>query len=95
MKQSKKESLAESCINTASGFVLGVLITVFFTYVDTGILYLGDKMDPHEIIVWTSIMTIVSVLRSYLWRRFFNAEIHRLMHRFFTKSQLEEDIYDR
>lgn len=80
IKQSKLESFVEACLNTASGFIIAMILTTFFSYVDNPILFLGDGLSPHEIVLWTLIMTVVSVLRSYFWRRVFANEVHKLVH---------------
>ena len=66
-KQSKKHSLIEASINVLSGLVLSVLTwkliisPVFKIYPD------------NSQVVWISaIFTIISIIRSYFWRRFFN-----------------------
>ncbi len=92
MKQDKLESLIESSLNTASGLVIALTLTTFFNMVDNPILYLGDGMTALEVILWTGLMTVVSVTRSYSWRRFFNASLNVAVHKFvsklFNKGQL-------
>jgi len=71
-KQSKLESLIESFVNTFSGWFISFLLWSFaigpLFNIETSIL---ENMGI------TAIFTVVSIGRSYFWRRFFNAGIHR------------------
>jgi len=69
MKQSKKSSIVEISLNTGSGFIVSLVITTFLMpYMKT--------VGPFGI---TCIFTVVSLLRSYAWRRFFNNRIEKLV----------------
>ena len=73
--QTKLESWIEITLNTGSGFVLSYLIyrSVVFPYM--------LKMSAAEQAWWvTWLFTVVSLIRSYVWRRFFNAGTHKLVH---------------
>lgn len=72
MRQSRLESLIEASLNTASGFVVSLIVWRFLV---APMMHL--PLDMASNLVITSIFTVVSILRSYIWRRFFNAEIHR------------------
>ncbi len=65
MKQSRKMSLVESLANTASGFVIswmiGLLVYPWF----------GFAVTSAQGFLLTCIFTVVSVARSYVWRRAF------------------------
>lgn len=80
MNQSRLESVVESCVNTASGFVLAFalwqwVVAPMFGYSVT----LTDNF-------WmTSIFTAASVARGYVWRRFFNAGLHRVVQQFIRR----------
>ena len=71
--QTKKGSLIEVCCNTASGFLLAYLTwkLIFVPHVRM----FGWNMST---LSWWQItyanfwFTLVSIVRSYLWRRFFN-----------------------
>lgn len=76
MKQSRLESFVESCLNTASGFVVSL---TFWTLVVVPVWHLPVSMTQNLIITFW--FTVLSVARSYVWRRFFNARIHRGIHR--------------
>lgn len=68
--QTRLESLVEACINTATGFAVSYATWIWVAgpLFDIDIGYGGT--------FWlTCIFTVVSILRQYVWRRFFN---HRL-----------------
>ena len=79
MKQSRIESLIESSLNTASGFVVAVLIMQF---VITPLWKLPTSSLDNLAI--TLVFTVAAVSRNYVWRRFFNAGIHMKVHRLIT-----------
>lgn len=66
MAQSRRHSLLESILNTATGFAV--------TMVAQDILYplYGFKSSMSTNFALASWFTILSILRSYLWRRTFN-----------------------
>lgn len=70
--QSRWESLIEASLNTASGFVVSLIV---WRWIVAPMMHL--PLDMASNLVITSIFTVVSILRSYVWRRFFNAEIHK------------------
>lgn len=63
--QKRKHSLLEALLNTATGFVVSVLvgIVVFPAF--------GWRPTLGENIGVTTVYTVVSVVRSYAWRRAF------------------------
>ena len=65
-KQTKKQSLKESLLNTAVGFTVSYLSTFFIFPV------LGMKSDAGINMVITIYFTFISIARSYFIRRFFN-----------------------
>jgi len=67
--QSKWESLVETILNTASGFVISWLMTTWVLP-----LY-GFSISASQGFQITVIFTVVSILRSYFWRRTFNRYI--------------------
>jgi hypothetical protein len=76
MKQSRLESMLEATINVASGFVIAMLVMEFVVVPLWGLPWtIGDNF------IVTCIFTSVSVVRGYFWRRFFNAGVHRMVHR--------------
>lgn len=75
--QSKLESLVESCINIASGFIISLLV---WTYI-VAPLY-NIEVNQTQNIQITGIFTISAIIRSYFWRRFFAVGIHRKLKGF-------------
>ena len=67
MSQKKSQSLLEACCNTASAFVISVCV---WTYVVSPIY--GINKDFTENVGIVGIFTVISIVRSYLWRRLFN-----------------------
>ena len=72
MQQSKLTSMVEVILNTASGFILA-----FVVWQVVAGLYDIDMPFGRNFQI-TTIFTIVSVLRSYVWRRIFNKEAFAL-----------------
>jgi len=66
MSQSKKGSLLEVCLNTATGFTAAWIITIYLMPLYDFDVTLKQSWEI------TFIFTIVSIVRSYLWRRCFN-----------------------
>jgi predicted membrane protein len=64
--QTKKHSLIESVTNTTIGFLISLLVQL--------IIYplLGIEVRFDQNIIITFVFTIVSILRGYIIRRFFN-----------------------
>lgn len=66
--QSKYQSIIEQTLNVGSGFIISVLVWEFVikNLIHEGVLSVDSS-------VWiTVIFTVVSFVRGYLWRRFFN-----------------------
>lgn len=76
MQQSKLGSLVEALINTVIGFVLTIAISP--------IVYplFGHAFTFTQNLGITAIFTIVSILRSYAVRRWFNAKIKSFSSKF-------------
>jgi hypothetical protein len=70
--QSKTESLVEQLCNIGSGMILAYLIMELVL-----IPTLGIGMSPLQNVGTTVVLTIVSVIRGYVWRRFFNRKLHK------------------
>jgi hypothetical protein len=64
--QSQWESFMETILNTASGFALSWLLTTWVLP-----LY-GFGVTASQGFQITCIFTVISILRSYVWRRTFN-----------------------
>lgn len=75
MEQTKLESLLESAVNISSGFFISLLVWIFV------VAPLWDiPVKMHDSLAITSIFTVSSLLRAYIWRRFFNAGMHKAIH---------------
>lgn len=79
MQQSKLESHLEAFANLASGFILSFLVWRFVVgpLIEAGYIHPATTTGSFEIVF---IFTVISYIRSYFWRRFFNAGIHRAAH---------------
>lgn len=64
--QSRKHSFMEASLNTASGFLLSLLTQ--------WLVFPWFNLHPslRDNFALTAIFTVVSIVRSYLWRRLFN-----------------------
>lgn len=69
--QSKRSSFIEACLNTASGFVLSLVVWHFVA------MAYGIPMPFDQNLQITGIFTVVSIVRSYVWRRAFNGAWRR------------------
>ena len=87
MNQTRTESLVESSINIASGFVVSFL---FWTLVVVPVWQLPITMTQNLEIVGS--FTVLAVARSYLWRRFFNAGLHRRVHRLLAHDDSDHPL---
>ena len=79
MNQTKLESLAEVIINVVIGWFIG-LLTQLLIFPPFGIhVTLSDQF-------WISmVFTVVSIVRSYIIRRWFNAGIHKVTAKFIRR----------
>jgi membrane protein implicated in regulation of membrane protease activity len=76
VQQTKVESFIEACLNTASGFIVS---WTFWLLVIVPVFHLSLTHAQNFTI--TCMFTVLSILRSYIWRRFFNAGLHRVVHK--------------
>jgi membrane protein implicated in regulation of membrane protease activity len=78
VNQTRLESLVEAAVNTASGFLVSLVVqwAIIMPIWDLDWTFWDN-------LAVTTIFTIASVARSYLWRRFFNAQLHKGMRRLF------------
>ena len=79
MNQTRLESLVEASINTASGFVVAMLVTQYIV-----VPLWNLQWTPGDSAAVTLVYTVVAVARGYVWRRFFNAGLHRVVHGWFA-----------
>jgi len=66
--QSKYQSIMEQALNVGSGFIISVLV---WEFIIKNLIY-GGVLSVDSSIMITIIFTVVSFIRGYLWRRFFN-----------------------
>mgnify|MGYP001345057361 CR=1 len=64
--QSKRESLMEIGLNVGSGFLVAWILTI------TVLPLFGLHTTINESFQITLIFTFASIIRGYLWRRYFN-----------------------
>jgi len=70
--QSRLESFIEINLNIASGFVISLLVWEYIA----GPLY-GIETNMVQNLGIVGIFTVTAIIRSYVWRRYFNARLHR------------------
>jgi len=70
MKQSKGESLVEQALNVGSGWLLSLLVWAFLI----SPLY-NIETSLAENMGITIIFTFISIVRGYMWRRYFNKRL--------------------
>jgi hypothetical protein len=79
MNQTKLESLAEVIINVVIGWIIGLATQLLVFPIFDIHISLGDQF-------WISVVfTVVSIARSYIIRRWFNAGIHKIAANFIRK----------
>ena len=81
MNQSRLESVIETGINIASGFIISMLVWEFIIGP-----YLDIETHISETITITLIYTVISIVRGYFWRRFFNNGVHKAVRNFVQKK---------
>ncbi len=72
MRQSRLESATEAVLNVGSGFFVALLVWQFIA----APLW-GYEITLLDNLGLTTLFTVVSVIRSYIWRRFFERRIMR------------------
>lgn len=75
MKQTKLESLLEVCINIFLGWLVSMAITLWIVVP----LWKLDWSLADSFWV-TIIYTVAAIVRRYVVRRFFNAQLHKFVH---------------
>lgn len=75
--QTKLESALEAATSTAFGFAIS-----FGVWQSIAAPLFGYHVTLVDNFWLTSIFTCVSLVRQYVFRRFFNANIHKAIHRF-------------
>ena len=82
MTQNKLESFIEATVNNLSGFfiALGLWAFVVNPLLKSGYLNIDNS------ITITFIFFIVSMLRTYFWRRFFATGLHTTVHNILSRD---------
>lgn len=77
MNQTKIESVIESTVNHASGFILAMCIWEFIVapLIKSAVITIDDNL------IITTIFFVFAFARSYSWRRFFNAGLHKAVRK--------------
>lgn len=76
-EQTELESRIEITVNYISGFILA-----WFTFT-----WIVTPLVTFKLLLWnnafaiTMIFTVVSILRTYYWRRFFAKNLHKVVHK--------------
>ena len=73
MNQSKLESLAEVGVNVVIGWVIGLTAQVFFFPL------IGIEATFSQNFISSIVFTVISIVRGYVVRRWFNAGIHKFV----------------
>jgi hypothetical protein len=73
MVQTKLESLFEKLCSTGSGFLIALAT---WEYVIRPLIH-GGHLSVEDSLHITMIFTVISIIRGYFWRRFFNAGLHK------------------
>jgi len=81
MRQTKLESSIEIFFNYLSGFLLAWAAYAFIV-----IPVPGFSESPFWV---TSFFTAISIVRSFFWRRFFNAGLHTAVHKILSNWRLQ------
>ena len=76
MNQTKLESLLETTVNIVTGFIISWLVWLFIV----PIFWPEHASSVGVAFGLTCLFTVTSFARSYIWRRFFNAEIHKAIN---------------
>lgn len=79
MRQTKLESFIEINLNIAVGFCVSLTFWTFFIVpvYDVNTSFVQNL----QVTGW---FTVLAIVRGYLMRRFFNAGLHKAVHRFVT-----------
>lgn len=74
--QTKTSSMVESLLNVGSGFIISLLV---WSWVIVPVYNLD--VDTNQNLEITFIFTVVSVIRGYFWRRYFNRLVNNAKNR--------------
>ena len=77
MKQTKIESIIERTADLITGFIISVLVYEY---------YIMPSLTVLSGIHVVTIFTIISFVRGYFWRRFFNRGLHVAVHNYLKRK---------
>lgn len=77
MNQTRLESFIEQTLNVGSGFVLSFAV---WAWIVAPLIRAGHLSIDHNLAI-TLIFTVVSLIRGYVWRRVFDKNIHKEVHK--------------
>ena len=86
MHQTWLESFLEQTLNITSGFILAWAV---YRWVVAPLITNGALKYTDAFLI-TRIFTVVSFIRGLIWRRFFNAGAHKVIHEFVSKTYKKE-----
>jgi len=73
--QTKTISAIEAALNIGSGFIIALIVWQSLA------AFYNIDMPIHRNLQITSIFTVVSLTRSYIWRRLFTVHLNDWLHR--------------
>jgi membrane protein implicated in regulation of membrane protease activity len=76
MQQTRIESAIERACDVSTGFFISWLIYKYYIY---------DNVTVLAPTIVVGIFTVISLVRGYYWRRFFNKGLHKLVHKYVTE----------
>lgn len=79
--QTRTESAIETLLNIASGFLISLLV---WTYVVAPIYHI--EVNQTQNVTITAIFTVTSIIRSYIWRRFFAKGLHKSLQSYINRA---------
>ena len=70
--QSRRHSALEAVLNVGSGMIIAFTVTQIMSWMSHFVPGLNIHLSVGSNLLLTVILTVVSVSRGYLWRRYFN-----------------------
>ena len=82
MNQTKLESLLERAVDLTSGMIIAWCTMQYIV-----VPLWGLSLSASDNVGVTLLFTAISFVRGYIWRRFFNAGIHKQIHKFLMRRK--------
>ena len=86
MNQTKTISLIEATVNMLSGVVLSILVWMLI-----GPMF-GYAVTLVDASGFTLVFTVISIIRSYIWRRLFVSYLDRFLHRVIHNAEVRREV---